>query len=205
MVCWPSCSFSFSIARATFDSPIKHSSERAKEVLRLRPLLSQLLLCGEICCCRWCLTKEQRVVLLGLTKNWWFHFRATSKVSEFVFILCWNESKSSWKCSSVSLKNQTSHTPAQNIGFEGSFEVANVGKVKKRCTFACGSYEGRKEMIPGIGFTTLNLCLIFIHHWSEKAVLSLCLSPPVSLSGKNPCSPHKNLVWKLNTPRYHFT
>lgn len=36
-------------------------------------------------------------------------------------------------------------------------------KGEETCTFACRSYEGRKEMLLGVGFTTLNLCLIFTH------------------------------------------
>lgn len=108
MIHWPSNSFSLSIT--TFDSPIKHFPTRAEKSLRLRPLLRQLLLCGDFCYCRWCLTKEERVVSVGLTKRWWFNSRATFKVSSFVFILCCNENKFFWKCSSVPLKNNKNNT-----------------------------------------------------------------------------------------------
>jgi len=204
MIRLPGCSFSFNIAKATFDNPIKHSSERAKEVLRWRPLLNQLLLSGEICCCRWCLTKEQRVALVGLTKKRWFRFRATFRVSEYVFIPCCNERKSLWKCSSVPLIKTGKQWHVKALVLKQVLRLLMQEEGKEICMFAWGSWEGRGEMIPGIEFIALNLCWLFPQHWSEKAAFSPCLLPPV-FWGKNPCSPNKSHVWKWNTSRYRFS
>lgn len=81
-----------------------------------------------------------------------FHWRATLKVAECTFILCRNGSKSSWKCLSVPLKKQNTH-PNSALKQVLSLQV----KGKETCVFSCGYSEGRK-VIPGIDFTTLNLC-----------------------------------------------